>query len=338
MTIKDVAEAANTSITSVSLVLNGKDIRISDQKRAEIMRVAEEMNFTPNRAARSLKSKRSNTYALVVPDIGNPAYSEFSKCMLENLREKGVNLTIYDNDNKTEYDIACLKSLSEGTFDAAVVMLSNAQQMPETMREFAEAYKRIKIPLVMVNRIVAHYGCYGVTVDHRKGGYIGTKHLLELGHRRIACMANSIIQVSSQGRYFGYLDAIGEYGISLDESLVLHADYTFGGAYELAGKLLETDATACFVCTDLMAHAVVKRFLDAGKRVPEDFSVVGFDDIFFSEISLVPLTTVHTPVQTIADKAVSLIAEALENKDKKKELVVVEPSLVVRKSTCAPRT
>ena len=175
-----------------------------------------------------------------------------------------------------------------------------------------------------------------MVVDHKKGGFLATEHLIKLGHRRIACITGPSYLQGSISRVEGYRQALSQYGIPFDESLLVEGGYMMQNGEEGVLKLADKQYTALFAFNDMMAYGAYKALRRQGKSVPDDVSVVGYDDIFFSEILEVPLTSVRQPLEELGSAAASLLME-IANGETENKVIQFEPQLIVRKSTAKPK-
>lgn len=332
ITIKDVAKKAGVSVTSVSQVLNNKDIRISEEKRKQILDAVTELNYTPNPFASKLKSKKSNTIGLVVPDITNLYFMEIAKGIVSKSKEFKLDVIISDSDNKSSNDIGNLEKLRKNGVDGIIIAVSQGQNK-KLNKLIHKIIEKDKIPIVLLDRDNIEYNCHAVMVNNFLGGYIATKHLIELGHRKIGCITGPLELQTSYDRYRGYKSALEESNIILDQSYVTHGDFKIESGYENTKKLLERDITAIFACNDMMAYGVYKRLKEVNIKVPDNISVIGFDNVFFSEIVDVPLTTIGQPILNLGEKAVQILVDNFNSNYNEKISSVFEPYLVTRSST-----
>lgn len=332
ITIKDVAKKAGVSVTSVSQVLNNKDIRISEEKRKQILDAVTELNYTPNPFASKLKSKKSNTIGLIVPDITNLYFMEIAKGIVSKSKEFKLDVIISDSDNKSSNDIGNLEKLRKNGVDGIIIAVSQGQNK-KLNKLIHKIIEKDKIPIVLLDRDNIEYNCHAVMVNNFLGGYIATKHLIELGHRKIGCITGPLELQTSYDRYRGYKSALEESNITLDQSYVTHGDFKIESGYESTKKLLEKDITAIFACNDMMAYGVYKRLKEVNIKVPDNISVIGFDNVFFSEIVDVPLTTIGQPILNLGEKAVQILVDNFNSNYNEKISSVFEPYLVTRSST-----
>ncbi len=201
--------------------------------------------------------------------------------------------------------------------------------------ESVDLMKKLKMPFVMIDRFLEEVDCCSVIVNHRSGGYAATKHLLELGHQNIACVAGPLALEDSQHRLKGYKEALEEYGIAYDPDLIYEGNYDRESGKEAVEYILglSKKVTAIFSFNDMSAYGVYNRLKKHNYYIPRDMSLVGYDDIFFSEILDVPLTSVSQPVYDMGVEAVQQIISEIGSGVNSRKCITFQPKLTVREST-----
>ncbi|WP_040952207.1 LacI family DNA-binding transcriptional regulator [Gorillibacterium massiliense] len=331
ITIKDVARESGYSVATVSLVLNDKESRISKSARAKILQTAEAMNYRPNRLAVGLVTQKTHTIGLIVPDISNIHFAEMCKAIEQECRNNGyiVLLGSYgsSDDQAYEYFKEFIDKRAEGIILAKPLMteLSEKEKMCFSLAEKA------KVPVVTFEPIAAAKGVRTVGFDFETGGYLATKHLIDLGHRRIGCVTGPQKMLSSLGRLSGYKKALAEAGIEFDLDLIYEGDFTLGSGIQALPYLLGQNVTAVFAFNDMMAMGVYKAARSYQLRIPSDLSLVGFDDIDLNEILEVPLTSVTHPANAMGKESAKQILSMIEGEEREHG-ILFRPSLKVRGS------
>ena len=302
---------------------------MKDSTRLKIEQVMEELNYHPNSMARGLATGKQNIIALVISDIRNPFYAQLVWTISTSLREKGYLMTLYNSAGKNHDEL--LWSLLDYGFSGLIFADARNEL------EFSEFLKKASCPIVLVNRKLGMGNSYDtISVDNVQGGYIATKHLLELGHRKIAMLKGPAISTTSQGRYEGYLYALKEAGIKPCEDYIYSGILNMESGQAFARHVIlgsKNPPTAVFVGGDLMSYGVMDTCIKNGVRIPEDLSIVGFDDIPFSGISMINLTTVAHPYQQIGELVAEKITNRIHTPDKPVEQISLLPNLVLRGST-----
>lgn len=328
ITIKDVAQEANVSITAVSFVLNGKANNVSKETAERILSVCKKYNFKPNYIASSLKSKTNRTVGCIVPDLENNYYSRLIVRLEEYLREEGYTVLI----TNTGYDIdKCFSSIDEMlNRKVGFMVIIPPSSFYYKNSDFAKTTLNLEIPYVILDRKMGEDKNKAVVTDDVRGGYLATKYLIDKGHKRIAAITGPNETSSSLSRLEGYKKALEIAGISYDSSLVFEGDYRFESGEKIANKILDDklDIDAIFAFNDLMAYGVYRALNEHGIKIGKDLSVVGYDDNRFSSLISPGLTTIRQDIDSLC----KAVIEELFNDDRSPKLVSVEPTLVERES------
>lgn len=330
-TIYDVARLAGVSTATVSRALNGT-ARIAPATQRAIDDAVEQLGYRPNSIARSLVTKSTQTIALLLPDISNPFYatlvSGIQECALANDHTMLLCTTEGDAEREEEY----LQLLRAKQVDGALV--DGLVLPPDRIARFV----RDGFPIVCLDRDIDSSAIPLVQVDNHLGGRLATEHLLDLGHTRIAHVTGAQSLHISEDRLAGYRDALSADGIHPHPALVEPGTFTEEGGYLAARALLRRDphVTAIFAANDLSAVGILNAIAEAGRRVPEQISVVGFDDLRLAQYTAPPLTTVRQPAAEIARLATELLIGLTRGEEVGQMRQVLAPSLVVRGSTAPP--
>lgn len=329
VTLKQIANEVGLSPSSVSLVLNNRPCRISEENRRRIKEVAAREHYVPNQIARSLVMRQSKTLGLIVPNIESRFFSSLAKNLEQRCRAEGYALFITNSDGSPENDLDLVSLLVTRGVDG--LFLVAAEETPED-QELADELSHLPVPFVMIDRVVGDLACDKVMFDHELGGYMATKCLLDAGHRRVACMINANKSMTGQKRLEGYKRALAEFNVPFDEQLVIETEYYIADAYEASAKLLETDATAVFASSDNITLGLLKRLHECGRRVPEDYSLVSYDNSAADALFEPALTSIEQDVTKLSEHAISLMARKLEKPAARAIERVLEPRLVVKES------
>ena len=335
-TIKDVARLSNASVTTVSLILNNKSIRVSPETRARVLEAAKELGYEPNPIAVALITKKSHTVGLVLPNIGNFFFSELSKLVERELDKRQYALLFGNSMGTAEKDLEYLRLFINKGVDG-IIFVRSSKSNENYNRRFDEIVRGTSVPIVMADRIIENELASSIGVNHELGGYLATKHLLELGHRKIGCITAEPTLGNVIARLDGYKRALAEYNIPYDPDLVRSGNFSISTGKALAPELLEKKITAIFAFNDLIGIGAYHACIRGGLRVPEDISIVGYDDIVLSEVPDHPLTTIHQPIDLIAKEAVALLIHLIDAEEKYKKDIILQPQLIVRERTCPPR-
>jgi len=331
-TIKDVARQAGVSIATVSNVLNGTG-RVSSDTVRKVQQVIEELKFSPSMSARNLKDKRSHLIAVVVPFLekgrlqDNPFYWQLVSGIEEGARNHHLQVILIGVDDKETFSF-----VHERHLDGLIVI--GVFENSEVLKKILD----LNIPCVFMDSYLSDPSLYQVYLDDELGGYIGTKHLIALGHRRIAVLTGKLVEGGvTYKRWQGYRRALMEADIPYSEDLIIEEPTSPMGGYHAAQIVgdAQNRISAVFAFSDVAAMGLIKGLHEIGLSVPQDVSVMGYDDIFYCEYMIPSLTTVRQDIVLKGQTAIKLLlqGEKLKIEDRK---VVLPVNLRVRQST-APR-
>jgi LacI family transcriptional regulator, galactose operon repressor len=332
VTRNDVAARASVPPSTVSYVINNGPRPVSSSARARVLKAISELEYHPSDVARSLRTQRTLTIGLVIPDAANPYYGELARAVEEVSFQNGYTVILGHSSHLLERELRYAQVLRSKQVDGAIFHPSTSDLGP--IRFLGQA----GIQVVILERVLKGYAC--IVVDDERGGYLATRHLLDLGHRRIGCIVRAGDTTTSAARVDGYRAALKEAGVSWDDRLVVASTFEYAAGEEAARRLLRLRhrPTALVAHNDIMAIGAIKAFNENGLQVPADVSVVGFDDIALARYVRPPLTTVSNPKLEMGHAAAELLLRLLSHEPvdlKNPEKLPVH--LVVRGSTAAPR-
>lgn len=333
-TIKDIAREAGVSPAAVSLILNDRPCRITEEKKQRVREVARQKNYVVNQAAKCLATRRSDMLALILPDIENTFFSSLAKQIENRCRREGYSLIVAGSDDRKENDRKLLRVLESRGVDGIFLILSN--EFLECRAEFLKELKLLTMPYIMIDRTFPDADCCRVSFDHEQGGYLAAKYLLEQGHRKIGCVYRDDKAGSGKSRLDGYMRALREFGVRVQRKYLKEGDYRMESGYLAAQALLETDATAAFVCNDMMTLGFLRRLYEKKLQIPADYSIVSYDDSLQNYLFGVELTTVVQEIGTLADEACRLMFCRLRGEPVGSE-VILPPQLRIRGSVRAEK-
>jgi LacI family transcriptional regulator len=333
VTIREVAEAAGVSIATVSRVLNGRD-DVSPETRELVSRIIRERGYTANRSARSLSAGRTGLVGVLVPMVYPAYFAAILSGAAEALHEQDLRLLLSPTEHEHDREVSLLDRLMHGMTDGALIILPE-ESSEELERLLDEGYRFVVLdPLWPLNGRIP-----SVSAAHTSGADQAMRHLLGLGHRRIAQITGPRGWVATEERRRGYHAALADAGILPDPALEVEASPEIPPGREAAGFLLDLPdpPTAIFAFNDNLAIGVLQAARARGLRVPEDLSVVGFDDVEHATVVTPMLTTVRQPLAEMGRTAVSLLVRLLEGQRFETLHVELATRLVVRESTAPPR-
>jgi LacI family transcriptional regulator len=331
-TLQDVATLAGVSLATVSRVLNGHP-DVSDATRDAVLRVVREHGFSKNRAARALTGGRTSLIGVTVPEVDSSYFAEILSGASEALHEQDMRVVLCPTLHEHEREVVLLDRLMHGTTDGALLLL------PSESEDELRTLLNHGYPFVVVEpRTALGDGIPCVTSTHSTGAAAATEHLLELGHRRIGAILGPREGLATTERLKGFHAALRAAGIAPEPSLEVPSNFKYDGGEQAAGELLDRPdrPTAIFAFNDELAVGAMVAARARGLRIPEDVSVVGFDDTLQARLSVPPLTTVRQPLAELARIAVSLLNRLVENQRVDATRIELHTKLVVRESTAPP--
>lgn len=328
-TVRDVAARAGVSVTTVSHVINGTR-RVSDNTKANVERAIRALSYRSNLLARGLRSRRTSTLGMVMPDISNPFFSEIGRAIEDIGYKLGYSVVLCDSYGSIQREINYVNVLLAKRVDGLLVISTgdNAKVL-----DLAE---RGGVPIVVVDRDVNRPTVDTVLLDNKLGGALAARHLLGLGHRRVACIAGPSDVASNAQRVAGFLGAIHQCRHACCVKIV-RGDFNFQRAARATNELLKDGRqfTAIFATNDIMAVAAIAVLRRAGIDVPIDVSIVGFDNIPIVNEMYPAVTTIGQPVKDLANAAVTALLARVSDHSRRPSRVVLKPVLVTRESTAA---
>lgn len=333
VTIKDIAQAAGLSPATVSLVLNDRPSRISEETKERIRSLAQELNYRPNTAAVNLRTNRSYTIGIIIPDFINAYHCAYAKGVEDACQEADWSVILCSTNYNLERELKYVETLLAKGVDGICIAATPSKDTPKLNDLSVERIISRNIPLVMLDLTSYREPINAVVSDHKKGGYMATSHLLALGHRKIAFITGPAGLEGSASRVLGCQQAFADYGLPWDPSLVYEGDFSYNSGLTGIDYLCDKNFTAVFAFNDMMAYGVYNGLEKYNLKVPEDISVVGYDDIFLSDILSVPLTTVHQPIYEMGQESARILIRAAENVGAKPVISHFDLQLKVRRST-----
>lgn len=326
-TMKDIAKATGFSLSTVSRALSDKP-DVAPQTHERIRDAARQMGYRPNKLARSLRLSTTKTIGVIISDISNPYFGALVKGIEREARRAGHSVILFDtNEDYSREEEAVAVMLEE---QVAGVILTPTQRKPGTVERLLEA----RVPLVLASRRFSGIKTNYVVTDDVHGGLLATEHLIALGHKRIG-MINGPMHISSAAeRFEGYRQTLESHGLSVEDSYVTTGSVSIDDGFAAARILLDRKPfpTAIFAFSDFVAFGVMKAIRERGLRVPEDISVVGYDDNQFASCLETPLTTVRVPKEQLGMEAAQVLQRQIEGSQPLRQVELLV-DLVKREST-----
>ncbi len=333
-TLRDVARRAGVHPATASRALNDDTRGLVNEETAERVRLAaEELDYRPNPIARGLKTNRSYTIGVLIPDLTNPLFPPILRGIEDRLEEAGYTPLIANTDNDPERERIDWQAMRARQVDGLIA--ATAHRDHRLLDEIVEH----AMPLVLVNRRAHDVPIPVATADDRAGIELAVKHLVELGHTRIGHIAGPLAFSTGYDRYEGFLDAMRAAGLEPDRNLVVVSDaFTESDGAAACRELLDADGqmTAIAAANDLIALGCYDVLAERGIGCPDGLSIVGFNDMPFAGRFQPPLTTIRIPHYELGAAAAELMLEHLQGGAAEGRSVLLEPALVVRRSTAPP--
>lgn len=343
VTLLDIARACGYSVSTVSIVLSEAPLsqNVAASTREQIRKMARELGYHPDAYARSLRRRRSQTIAVLAYDLSDPFCIPIVHGIQAALQPANYLPLLVDANSQRKLFDSYLKMILERRAEGVIVIASWIFQETNLLEDI----EKNQVPIVIVGRDLTNRNINSLLVDNEAGGALAMHHLIELGHKRIAIIRGPDELFDTEPRWTGVKRAAADAGISIDAKLVFHlpnlTDPTSGfeGGRRIAGEILASGraATAVLAFDDLTALGVVRGLNDAGLKVPEDISVVGFDDVLPAAVSTPGITTIRQPLKEMGLLASEWTLEAINGRDqagpRPVKLHKAPPELVVRKST-----
>lgn len=325
-TIKDVAAAAGVSVATISRVLSKPD-GVKTETREHVLRVIKEMNYKPNGLARQLRTQTTKAVIVIVPVIDNSFFQGIVSGIGTEAERYGYQMLIADLNSQPSLENYYFEAIRQRQVDGIISLSANMAQKLETL--ITEKY-----PLVMAAQYVSKHTIPSVSIDNAAATKALMTHLIRLGHKKIAHITVSPVQVPYLDRLNTYIDMLEEYNIPVDEELICYGSPTIQGGYDQMLTLLARGKafTAVFAAGDTMALGAMKALKDKGIRVPEDCAVVGFDDIDFSAFCEPALTTIRQPKKMIGKLAFQKLLSLMKNESVVGGQEILPYELVIRES------
>jgi LacI family transcriptional regulator len=336
MNIKGVAKLANVSTATVSRTINGSP-KVSPETAARVQEAIEKLNFVPNTNARALGSGRSHLLGLIISDITNPFFPELVKAFEDIAVRMGQEVLIANTDYDPQRTMHCVTRMLQRKVDGVAIMTSEINEHLITL------FHRSRIPVVFLDTGAPIAGISRINLDYPAGVEMAMSHLTGLGHKEIAFISGPLNLHSARTRYQAFMESSARDHLTARAEFVQNGNHRPDGGYQAMQRLLSLKKrpTAVLASNDLTAIGGMGAIFELGLRVPEDISIVGFDDIQLSSYTAPPLTTVRIPHPEIAHTAVHALLrkqDPIAYRTQPGETHLIRPVFVPRRSTGPVRT
>ena len=330
-TIKDVARHAGVSTSTVSHVLNNTRY-VSEDVSARVQAAVEELRYAPSALARSLKVQSTKTFGMLVTTSTNPLFGEVLKGVERRCYEHGYNLILCNTEGDVTRMHANLDTLLQKRVDGLMLMCSEVESQGFNLFE-----RHKPVPTVVMDWGPTNFSCDKIQDNSHRGGYMATQYLIAKGHTEIGCITGILDKLTAQQRFAGFKQAMQEANLAINPNWVTAGNFECEGGEQAFAEMYANGPlpTALFVCNDMMAMSVINSASKKGISVPQDLSIIGYDDIKLAKYITPSLTTIHQPKHRLGKKAVDMLLEQINSKTESNQIVELEPTLVERDSVKA---
>lgn len=321
VTIKDVAKQSGVSIATVSQILNNNQEKFSPKTVAKVMEAKESLNYEPDYFARRMIMKKSKTIGVLLPDITNPFFSMLLSGIEKRLYQEKYVMLLCNADLDATREMEYLEELSRRGVDGFIIATSviSNQMINETLRKKA-------LPFIVLDQKKAEGFSDAVLTEDYFGGQLAAEHLANLGHQKVAILVPEKASMNIQTRLAGFQSIF-------PEARIIYSELSKVAGQDAARRVLEEDLTGIFTTSDEIAIGLYLGLKEAGKKIPSDYSIVGYDNTEMSEFVTPPLTTVAQPIFELGQQAAELLLERIEYPEKKWEEKTLPVHLITRLST-----
>ena len=328
-TIKDVAKRAGVSTTTVSHVIN-KTRFVAEETRNAVWQAIQELHYSPSAVARSLKVNHTKTLGLLATSSEAPYFAEIIEAVEHHCFERGYTLILGNAHNDLQKQRAYLSMMAQKRVDGLLVMCS---EYPDDLLKMLEENRNI--PMVVMDWGESRADFTDTVLDNAfQGGYLAGRYLIERGHRDIGAIPGQLERNTGGGRHAGFLKALEEAGIAVRSEWIVQGDFEPESGYQAMQQILQQKQrpTAIFCGGDIMAMGAICAADEMGLRVPQDISVIGYDNVRNARYFTPALTTVHQPKAQLGEKALEMLLDRITSKREESQTIEVHPTLIERRS------
>jgi LacI family transcriptional regulator len=330
LTIKEIADMAGVSVTTVSQILNDKGSRFSEQTRKKVMSVVEEYDYKPDYFASNIITRHSKTIGMIVPDVTDFFFSKVIEGVETYLNSLGYMILLCNSKHDEEKAAKYVNELLHRSVDGIIFATPNILPSDHVLKNEGKQ----KVPVILVDRGLNLRDSGRLIVKEYEGAYQAVSSLIDLGHRHIGMLKENEGYYQLTERVTAYQHALKDHGIPIRTEYMACGDLNLGGGYEAAKKVLQNpEITAIFCGNDEMAMGAYQAIEESGKKIPDDISVIGFDGLEISEYLVPGLTTVYQPSFDIGYYAAAFLVEAIDHPEKKIPNKIFDTTFILRNST-----
>src|SRR6056297_2519287 len=333
ITLKTIAAQLGLTPTTVSRVLSGKgdQYRISEKTQRRVRELAAKLNFSPNQVARGLRLSKTLTIGLVVPDISNPYFATIAHHVAAEARQRGYSILLCDSQEDTRHEIEAIQLIRSRNVDGLVLCPVGVSD--EHLAELVEG----DLPVVLVDRYHPNLAIPSVASDNACGARVATEYLIRHGHNRIACFQGLPDSAPNRERVFGYREALAQHDIPIDEELIVGDSFAQRSGYVATRLLLHAEAkfTAIFAMSNQIALGALQAVSEEGLNIPNDVSIIAFDDSPYAPYLATPMTTVKQRNDEMGQIAVQLLFARLESHKSSPTQGLLLPTRLIERESVA---
>lgn len=323
--IQKVAELANVSVATVSRVINHSG-NVTEKTRRKVEEAIAELNYVPNMLARNFRTSKSKTILIILTNISNLFYMEIVHGISEYANARGYDILLSETNGELNRQIECLQKVKNRIADGAVFLESAIED--EMLNELER-----QSPVIQCCAYNDAVALPYVIADDRRGGYIAGNELLRTGRRKLAFIGTNDKSRYNKERRTGFIEAAEKNGIPSEDIYILNAELSFAGGRNIAEKLVEHQRDGCFFVSDMQAIGALNRFHEMGVKVPDDISVIGYDNLEICDLTVPSLTSIGQPTRQMGHEAARMLIKKIEREDTSNmRNIVFEPDLICRGS------
>ncbi len=326
--ISDVSKLTGFSVATVSRVINDT-CYVKPETKEIVLKAIEELSYQPNLSARNLRRNTSGAILVITPNMTNPYYSNIITGISETSRKYGKSTFVCSTNGDKQQELEFMEMLNQHSVDGAIILATNKDDT--SLIPYIENY-----PIVFCSEYNPDIEVNRVSINNYQAAYEATKYLIDLGHTNISMMSSSNLYISTTDRKQGFLDACKNNGVNVEDNILYASDdYSFFSARKLAFSFLKENphVTAMFCISDILALGAINAAKEIGLEIPKDISILGFDNLEYSQMSIPQISTISQPCYEIGVVAMERIQQLLSNQDDLSTIDILEHKLIVRGTT-----
>ena len=328
ISITDVAKETGLSVTTVSQILNGKGERFSEKSRKRVLAAKKALGYEPDFFARGLVGKRGNSIGVVIPDIMNPFFASFVVSVEKAAIPQGLFPQIFSINGFHENVDYFIRQFLGGTQRGLILAA------PEASQEIVQKVEdQLHLPMVFMDQATTLTSGDSIRIDDFHAGFLVADHLIKRGHRRIALVLPEPLTFNMRDSLAGYQHALDSHNVALDPQLIFRATFDPEGGRQAVDQIVKTDATAIIAINDDVASGVYRGLYEHHKRIPEDYAVVGFDDVSQARFMTPGLTTIAQPIDELGQRAIDMLLAQMAGDHQDRNVIELPVKLIERGST-----